>query len=93
LGAGIVAIGVIYASQKAIDLRKSKQQMMINSGDRRTEMKSAPDGRIGPVSTVSDTAARKTGFDAHGHLDGDMMFVAISRLPEGLACSSTAASS
>ena len=95
LGAGIVAIGLIYAGQKAIDRWSTKTQPGINRSDGANEMACISKGATGlfPPSN-SESAVERRGCDGNGNgngngggdghslRDGDLMVVAISRLRE-----------
>ena len=94
LGAGIVAIGLIYAGQKAIDRWSTTTRPGINRSDGENEMACISKGATGPFPSNSESAAERRGCDGNGDgngngggdghslRDGDLMVVAISRLRE-----------
>lgn len=97
LGAGIVAIGLIYAGQKAIDRWSTKTPPGINRSDGANEMVCISKGATGlfpSKSSNSESAVERRGCDGNGNgngngggdghslRDGDLMVVAISRLRE-----------
>ena len=94
LGAGIVAIGLIYAGQKAIDRWSTKTQPGINRSDGANEMACISKGATGLFPSNSESAVERRGCDGNGNgngngggdghslRDGDLMVVAISRLRE-----------
>jgi hypothetical protein len=82
-------IGIIYASQKAIDRWSAKTWPGGNSSERENEMACTCKGAKYQFSSNSESVGERGGCDGYcggdgdgdGLRDGDLMVVAITRLP------------